>query len=82
LLDAADLMVEVQRSMELVARFHPEGPWHFAYPYGSHDAASCEALIGAGFHFLHTIEDGAIGPVEVDPYRLPRIDVNRLHAVL
>lgn len=82
LLDDTVQFDEIAASAAFLRRFHPSGPQHFAHPYGTYNAASVAALTAAGFEFLHTIENGSVGPDGADPHRLPRIDVNSLHAFL
>lgn len=81
-LDEAGRFEEIAASFDFVKQYHPEGPKHFAHPYGSYNTATETALRAAGFEFLHTIENKIFEQGGNNPYRLPRVDVNSLHDLL
>lgn len=82
LLDDESKLLEVNESAAFVRQFHKNGPLHFAHPYGTYDNDTILMLAGAGFQFLHTIVNGALGPDEINHLCLPRIDVKQLREIL
>lgn len=63
---------------ELAALAGGEAPQGFAYPHGEWDAATRDAVIGAGYRWAVTTRDATIEDRRHDKFALPRIKVTDL----
>lgn len=61
---------QVHLAAELLTELTGRRPRAFAYPYGSHDAASRSVIAGAGFEVAFSTHRGA------DAFAVPRVDIN------
>lgn len=49
---------------------------YYCYPYGSYSDLCIDAIKDAGFEYAFTIESGNFEPLNHDPFRINRFDVN------
>ena len=75
-LDRASAMHEIADSRRELQRITGTPVDHFCYPYGDHDQLSMELVRDAGYVSAVTTRRGPALPGS-DPFRLPRISVNR-----
>ena len=75
-LDRASAMHEIADSRRELQRITGTPVDHFCYPYGDHDPLSMELVRNAGYVSAVTTRRGPALPGS-DPFRLPRISVNR-----
>ena len=75
-LDRANAMHEIAESRHELQRIAGTAIDHFCYPYGDHDDRSVEMVREAGYASAVTTRRGPVSPGS-DPFRLPRISVNR-----
>ena len=72
-LNPAELMVEVQRSREVLQEVLGSAVDGFCYPYGSHDRASEDAVRDAGYSYACATDDYTAPGI----FRLPRFYVGQ-----
>lgn len=74
-LDASDLALELERSLEWLETLPSSLPW-LAYPYGLWNAGVAEAARSAGYAGAFKVDGGWIGPAgSCSRFDLPRLNV-------
>lgn len=78
-LSESERAAELSASKRLVEEYCSTDVLHFAYPFGSYNAAIEDSVVNSDFDILYTIEEGVNLEDSYNPFRVQRVDAIRLH---